>query len=195
MAQQRVQRHRRNKMEEKIKKSEEKKHEEATEKLISRDEKIKEPAEKKVEEKKDKEKIHEQKPKEQKTEAIARGTSYPISKKHSMYICNMIKNKKIDTAILALKEVINFKRSVRFKGEIPHRKNASGPGRYPINAAGHIINLLKALKGNSIANNLDIDKTIIYYASASWASRPARSGGRAAKRTNIILKAKESKEI
>ncbi len=130
-----------------------------------------------------------QKPK--KTEAKALGNSYPLSRKHSLYVCYFIKNKSIDKAIEDLNQVLKFKRAVPFKGEIPHRKNLSGSGRYPITACKHFINLLKSLKGNCLSNGMDIDNTKIYEASATWASRPRRSGGKSAKRTNIILKAKE----
>lgn len=127
-----------------------------------------------------------------KEEAVARGLSLPTSKKHCMYISNFIKGKSIDTAILELKEVLKFKRAIPFKGEIPHRH---GPGmmsgRYPINAVSLLINVLKGLKGNCLVNGLDLQKTIIYSSSASWASRPPRKGGTRFKRVNIIIKAKE----
>ena len=125
-----------------------------------------------------------------KYEAIAHGLNLPISKKHSMFICKFIKNKRIDDAISDLTQVIDFKKAVPFKGEIPHRKGGF-VGRYPINASGYFVNLLKSLKGNVIVNGLELEKTKICLASASWARRPARSRGRSAKRTNIILKAKE----
>ena len=78
------------------------------------------------------------------------------------------------------------------KGEIPHR-SAPGimSGRYPINAATQFVYLLKALKGNSIVNGLDISKVRISYASATWASRPGRRGGTRFKRAFVLLKAKE----
>jgi hypothetical protein len=47
------------------------------------------------------------------------------------------------------------------------------------------------LKGNAIANGLDINKTRIYFGSATWDSRPARRGGTRFKRTFVLLKAKE----
>jgi hypothetical protein len=50
---------------------------------------------------------------------------------------------------------------------------------------------LKGLKGNALVNSMDLEKTRIYTASTSWASRPARRGGKHAKRSNVILKAKE----
>ena len=135
-----------------------------------------------------------EKPKAKKYEAFARSLSVPISKKHAMYICCAIKNKKIDDSIQYLNKVILYKQAVPFKGEIPHRKGSIMSGRYPIKASGYFINLLKALKGNALVNGLDLDKTRITIASANWAARPQRRGGTAAKRTHILLKAREFSE-
>lgn len=126
-----------------------------------------------------------------KYEAVARGASLPISKKQSMYIGKFIKNKKIDRAIADLQLVIAKKKAVPFKGEIPHRKGNIMSGRYPVKAAGYFINLLKGLKGNVLVNGMELDNTIIYLVSPSWAVRPMRRGGMSAKRVNIIVKAKE----
>jgi len=141
-------------------------------------------------EEKKKEKKKDEKSKVKKEEAVARGSSLPISKKHSMYICTFIKNKPVDKAIEELNQVILYKRAIPYKGEIPHGKGGQ-PARYPIKASGYFINLLKGLKGNVIVNGMDLDKTRICIASASWASRPMKRGGAAAKRTNILLKARE----
>jgi large subunit ribosomal protein L22 len=132
-----------------------------------------------------------------KEEAVAKGTNLHASKKHCMYICNFIKNKSIDLAINQLSEVLSMKRVIPFKGEIPHRRGKGMmSGRYPINATKEMIYVLKALKGNSMVNGLDLEKTRIYFASASWASRPAKRGGARFKRTHVLLKAKEiTKEI
>lgn len=152
----------------------------------------KEPAPVQAEEKKEKPKKEVVKLK--KEEAVARGVSLPISKKHSMYISKFIKNKKIDQAIADLTKVISFKKPVPYKGEIPHRKGRGiMSGRYPINASKYFINLLKALKGNSLVNGLNLETTRVYFASATWASRPSRARGKA-KRTNVTLKAKEFPE-
>ncbi|MDP1695363.1 MAG: hypothetical protein Q8L29_00415 [archaeon] len=130
-----------------------------------------------------------------KEEAIARGLSLPISKKSSMYICNFIRNKTIDGAMAELQEVIKFKRAIPFRGEIPHRKGKGMmSGRYPIKASKHFINLLKALKGNVIANGMDLDKSRIVICSANFASRPQMKGGARFKRAHITLIAKEIKE-
>ncbi|MEM4259469.1 MAG: uL22 family ribosomal protein [Candidatus Pacearchaeota archaeon] len=125
-----------------------------------------------------------------KTEAIARGNNFHASMKQCKYICRFIKNKLIDNAIAELEDVIKLKRAIPFKGEIPHRKGMMS-GRYPINASKLFIQLLKTLRGNSLVNQMDLDKTRIYFASATWASRPSKRGGSRFKRTNVILKAKE----
>ncbi len=147
------------------------------------------------EDKKDKQvsqnkKIKEENKKPKKEEAIARGVSLRISKKHGMYLCSFIKGKNIDLALKQLEEVLKFKRSIPFKGEVPHRKGKMMSGRYPINATGVFIKMLKALKGNVITNGLDLNKTVISYGMSNWASRPSRRRG-SAKRTNVLLKAVE----
>ena len=161
--------------------------EEETKKEIIETKEIKE-----QEKPKEKGKKKEEKQKPKKEEAVALGRNLHISKKHGVYICSFIKNKKIDEAINDLEQVIKFKKAVPFKGEIPHRKGKEMmSGRYPIKAAGLFIVVLKGLKGNVIVNGLDPDNTIIYYASASWGSRPMRSDRQRGKRTNIVLKGKE----
>jgi large subunit ribosomal protein L22 len=131
-------------------------------------------------------------PKVKKEEAIAYGLNLHASKKHCMYICTFIKNKPIDFAIKELQAVIALKRPIPFKGEIPHRSYPGMmSGRYPIKASSQFIYLLKALKGNVIANGMDLDKSWIVFASANWASRPQKRTGGRFKRTNVLLKAKE----
>lgn len=144
------------------------------------------------EEKKETKEPKKEQPKiSKKEEAIATTRSAPISKKHCMYLCKFIKNKKIDQALKDLNDVLLMKRAVPFKGEIPHRKGKMMSGRYPIKATQYFISLLKALKGNVIVNQMELEETRIYSASANWATRPMRTGGRLAKRTHITVKAKE----
>lgn len=126
-----------------------------------------------------------------KEEAVARGADMSISKKHCMYICKFIKGKDVDTSIKQLEEVIKLKRAIPFKGEIPHRHGDMMSGRYPVSASKVMIGVLKGLRGNIIANGMDVEKSKIYFASANWASRPARKGGMRFKRAHVILKAKE----
>lgn len=127
-----------------------------------------------------------------KEDAKVNAQSLPLSKKHSMYICNFIKNKPIDLAIEQLGEVIKFKRVIPMIGEIPHRSEPGVmSGRYPIKACSAFIQILKGLKGNVIVNQMDLEKTRIVIASASWASRQHMKNGARFKRTNVNLVAKE----
>ena len=128
-----------------------------------------------------------------KTQAIAYGRDMHISTKQCMYISKAIKGKRIDAAIAYLNQVIMMKKAVPFKGEIPHRKGRIMSGRYPVKASKLVINILKGLKGNAIVNGLDLDKTVISESCANSARRPARSGGRQAKRTHLMIIAKEIK--
>jgi ribosomal protein L22 len=127
-----------------------------------------------------------------KEEAITKGTNLHASMRQCMYICRFIKNKSIDDAIKDLEDVILYKKIVPFKGEIPHRKGKIMSGRYPINVSKLFIPMLKTLKGNVLANKMELDKTRIYFASACYASRPSKRGGGRFKRANLVLKAKEA---
>ena len=140
----------------------------------------------------DEKKEKHQEKKIKKENAITLGRNLHISKKHGMYICRFIKRKKIEEAMKDLELVLKYKKAIPFKGEIPHRKGKGMmSGRYPVKAVGIFVNMLKTLKGNSIVNGLDIDRTIIYSAFANWGSRPLRRGSVKGKRTNVVLESRE----
>ncbi len=167
------------------------KQEEKKEAMEKKAEKIEEPkVEQKAEAEKKPAEKKEEKQRVKKEEAIARGLNLHASLKHLMAISRFIKGKTIDSAVADLEDVLKMKKVVPFKGEIPHRKGMMS-GRYPINASKQIINILKGLKGNAIINGLELEKTIITFASANWDSRPAKKGGARFKRSNILLKARE----
>jgi len=140
-----------------------------------------------MEEQKKEEKIEkkaEEKPvkkieKPKKTEATLRGADLPISTKHSIAICDFIRNKKIDTAIKQLEDILQYKTALPMRGEIPHRlKGAIPSGRYPQNSIKAFIKMLKNLKANATNVNLNAEKLIISKAIANKANRPSRHGGR-----------------
>jgi len=127
----------------------------------------------------------ESKPK--KTEAVVNARDLPISTKHSIAICNMIRNKELDKAISLLEQAEQEKIPVPMRGEIPHRKGIMS-GRYPITALGHFIKLLKGLKANAMVNELELEKYIIF-CKADVASRPYRRFGKGKfKRTHLTLR-------
>jgi ribosomal protein L22 len=147
----------------------------------------------KVEAKKEEKNV--QKKVAKKEEAVVVSWNLPLSLKQGMAISRFIKYKKIDVALKDLDEVIALRKAIPFSGEIPHRKGKGMmSGRYPVDACKLFKNILKSLKGNCIANGLDLDTTQIYFASVNWASRPFKRGGRKAKRANVEVKAKEVKK-
>ena len=141
-----------------------------------------------VEEKKEDKNKKKEENKIKKTEAIINGRDLKISTKHSIAICNYIRNKNVDRAIEMLSEVLTYKKAVPMKGEIPHRKGKIMSGRYPIKAVGEFIRLLKSLKANGIVNELELEKYVLF-CKADVASRPYRRFGKGRfKRTNVIIK-------
>ena len=182
-----------------VKKEENKKKEQKSDKIENKTEVLSDKVENKQENKTDntvekkkevKKESKQEKNITKKEEAIVRGVSLPISKKHAMAICNLIKHKSIDQSLAELEKVSNMKKAVPFKGEIPHRKGMMS-GRYPVNASIYFIKMLKSLKGNIIVNGMDLEKTRIYIASTARAFRPPKSGGRHGKRCHVLLRAKE----
>jgi large subunit ribosomal protein L22 len=128
--------------------------------------------------------IHETKAK--KTEAVVNGKNIGISAKQAIALCNMIRGKEIDNAIVMIGEVVQMRRAVPMKGEIPH-KHGMMSGRYPIKAAGQFMTLLKSLKSNAIANELELEKCVIF-AMANNAPRPYKRLGSRFKRAHVTLK-------
>jgi ribosomal protein L22 len=145
-------------------------------------------SEKKEEEKKKTEK------KSKRTEAVVNGKSVPISTLDSMFICKFIKRKTIQKAIADLEQVLEFKKPIPMKGEIPHRKGKIMSGRYPLNSVKEFIKLLKSLQANANVNG--IDEPVIVEAVANMAYRPFGRFGRVRrKRTHIKIKVIEKKLI
>ena len=143
--------------------------------------------------KQDDKKTEKSKPK--KTEAVVNGRNLGISTKHSIAICDFIRNKRADEAIRLLEEVSRIKRAVPMKGEIPHRKGKGMmSGRYPVNASKEFIKLLKQLIANAVVNGIELEKAVIE-CRANRAPRPMRRFGRFKfKRSHIVLKLKVPEE-
>ncbi len=160
-----------------------------------KEEKHDEKKEIKVEETKTEEKKKPVQKKEivKKHEAIVNGISLPISTKDSVAICKFIKGKTIEKALEDLELVLQFKKAIPMKGEIPHRKGKGMmAGRYPVKPVGYFIIMLKNLRANAIANGMD--EGIITEAVPNRASRPyGRFGSVKRKRTHVKIKLSEKK--
>ncbi len=136
----------------------------------------------------DKEKKKYQKEKNPKrNEAVVNGNDLRAGIKHSIAVCNFIRGKEIDSAIMDLDEVVKMKKAIPMRGEIPHRKGMMS-GRYPVKAAGIYLKLLKSLKSNAIANEMELEKFRIF-AMANVASRPYKRFGQGRfKRSHVVIK-------
>jgi len=163
---------------------------EAEKEIAEKIEVVSEKLEDKKEEIKDKSDIKEKKIEvkhSDKKEAVVNGVSVPISTKQAVAICNFIKNKNVDKAIEDLKLSEKMRKPIPMRGEIPHKKGIMS-GRYMVNASGEFIKLLKSVKANAIAHNLELDNLKVH-GMANVASRPARRGGRTKfKRTHVQIK-------
>jgi len=179
---------------EKQEKVEEKKSEEEKKEEVKTDKDKKSEDEKKTEKKEEAPKKVEAKPKPvvkpKKTEAVVNVKNVPISKKHSMAICDFIRKKEIDKAIEELEQVMIFKRAIPMKGEIPHRKGKGMmSGRFPVKSVNNFLILLKSLAGNATYNS--IEEPIIVEAVANMGVRPHGRFGRVRKKsTHITLVAR-----
>lgn len=123
--------------------------------------------------------------------AVVNGFSMRISPKNSKYICKAIRKKKIDVAIELLEQVVLKKKAIAMNGaEIPHRKGKGMmSGRYPVNAAKEIIELLKQLKANAVVNS--VDNPVITLAIANKAQLPYKKEGRRGKRAHLHIEARD----
>lgn len=131
--------------------------------------------------------------------ARALGTALPISLKHSVEICNFIKNKKVILAKNMLQEVINKKRAVPFRRydfDLGHKKKI-GPGRYPNIASKELIKLIESAEANAQFKGLNTSNLVITHISAHNAGKSwhyGRNSRRRMKRTNIELFVEEKKQ-
>lgn len=132
--------------------------------------------------------------------ALAIGLSLPISTKHSIEICNFIRDMNLSKAKALLKGVVD-KRSVvpfkRFTGDVGHKKK--GPGRYPKKASLEIIKLLNVVEANAQFKGLNTANLFINRICANKASRQwhyGRKRRRKMKRTHIeiVVEEKATKE-
>ncbi len=175
----------------KTKIKEEKKKEEKQKPKEEKTEKAKEKEIKETKKEKKKEAKKPEKPK--KTEAVVNAQNLPISTKYSAAICKFIKNKKTGGAIRDLEQVLEQKKAVPMKGEIPHRKGRIMSGRFPKKATEHFIKILKNLAANANANELE--NPIIVEAISNIGSRPfGRFGRIRRKRTHVKIKCIEKKK-
>ncbi len=111
--------------------------------------------------------------------AIVNGIDLPISTKHSVEICNLIRNKSVKRAKELLENTINMKQAIpykRFKRDLAHRRGKMAEGRFPVKTSKEILSLIKSVEANAKNKNLDINNLIIKKAIANKAGNQFHSG-------------------
>lgn len=102
---------------------------------------------------------------------FASGREMNCSAKHAREICNQIKGMLVDDAKTYLESVIEMKKSVPFKRynkKIGHRSDLVGwhSGRFPVKAAGKILDVLNNLEKNAENKGLEVDRLYIFHAAS-----------------------------
>ncbi|MHA1983208.1 MAG: 50S ribosomal protein L22 [Candidatus Hodarchaeales archaeon] len=102
---------------------------------------------------------------------FASGREMNISPKHAREICHAIKGMLVDDAKSYLEDVIEMKKSVPFKRynkKIGHRSDLVGwhSGRFPVKAAGKILEVLNNLEKNGENKGLEVDRLYLFHAAS-----------------------------
>lgn len=132
-------------------------------------------------------------------ESMARvlGKDISISTKHSVLICNALRNKPVKRAKALLENVIEKREAIpytRYNKDTAHKPGKIGPGKYPMKACGEILALLKSAVSNAQFKGLNTDRLEVVHVCAHMASRPfhyGRQRRRLTKRTHIEIVLKE----
>lgn len=105
------------------------------------------------------------------TTAKASGRELRVSPKAAREVCTAVKGMKLDQAKELLELVRQKKKAVpfrRFNKKMPHRKGLQkvAAGRYPVGAAGKILEILETAESNAIYKGLDTELLRVAHASA-----------------------------
>ena len=124
---------------------------------------------------------------------MARGNDLQVAWKSGVMVGNFIRGKTVTKAKTLLQQVIDMKVAVpftRFNKDRGHKKGEIAAGRYPVNTAKEVLNLLKSAESNAVnlgmnANNLVVSRYISNQGPTSW--RFGRQKRRQTKRTHIEI--------
>jgi len=91
--------------------------------------------------------------------ARAIGRELPISPKMAVEVCRQLRGKRVDVAKAYLERVIALDQPVpmhRYKTMVAH-KRGTGPGRYPVKVAEHVLKVLESAEENAGHKWLDVE--------------------------------------
>ncbi len=129
---------------------------------------------------------------DEKTTARSCGSNLRISRKDSILIGRVLKGKHVKEAETILDGVVSLKKRIPFK-DIPASciKINTVRGKYPVNAAGEILKLVKNVENNAESKGLETDKIVIKTFEAktgrSFFRGRSAHGRRKSKSTNISI--------
>ena len=138
--------------------------------------------------------------------AKARGKDLRVSYKNSIAVCDAVRGMELELAKEYLDNVIKKNTPVPFKKHkrhLNHRKGPGfGPGKYPVNAAQAVLDLINVAENNAEYKGLDPENMYIAHISAyrgrifqGWRSRArGRTTPWNTITTNIELIIQEQKE-
>lgn len=106
--------------------------------------------------------------------AMVRGMNLPISRKKSVEVCNLLRNKTTKTAKIILKRVMKLDQAVpyrRYNQDTAHRVGI-GPGKYPVKTSQEFLRLIESAEANAqhkgLSSNLIIDHISAHKAPLQW---------------------------
>ncbi len=131
-------------------------------------------------------------------EAVVNAKNLRISTKHSVEVCNMLRDKTTKKAKTLLSEVLEMKRAVpytKFLGDLSHKRGMAA-GRYPIKSCEEILRIIESGESNALNKGMGSD-LIISHISAHKAGKQFHYGRKLRtkmKNTHITLKLKEAEK-
>ena len=134
-------------------------------------------------------------------EAIVNAKNLRISTKHSVEVCNLIRNKNVEKAKRLLSQVIEMESAVPYKKylrDLPHKKGDMAAGRYPIKTCKEILKIIESAEANAKNKGLS-QNLIISHISAHKAGKQMHYGRKLRTRMknthiNLIVKEIQNKE-
>lgn len=132
--------------------------------------------------------------------ARAVGRSLPISAKQSVEVCSYIRGRKVESAKVVLKNVIEKKLPVpykRYNRSMGHKKGDISVGRYPVKTSKNILSIIESAEANAQfkglnTSNLRIAHICAHKGSSQW--HYGRQRRRQMKRTHIEVVVAEGAE-
>ncbi|MBW3011924.1 50S ribosomal protein L22 [Candidatus Woesearchaeota archaeon] len=135
--------------------------------------------------------------KENMAKAVSR--NMPISRKHCIELCSVLRGKPLERAKTILQNVVDMKEPVPFRKynhNVGHRKKM-GPARFPVNASKALLSLLNTVTANAQMKGLATGKLVICHMNAQQGPKFMKRGRQARmqmKQCHVEVAVMESKE-